>query len=103
MDSTTIGLLVALIVAIIGIIAMAVKLSPVVGKAEKRLPPTASEQQKLSAAINAILTYLQANPQVDKQLLQDIITIIEIIGEIAGIDVSAYVSPLKKLLTSSPP
>jgi hypothetical protein len=102
MNDLTIGLIVSLLVAVAAIIGIAAKLYAVVQKSESALPASATEQQRIIAAIEAIVGYLQSNPQMDQQILQDIVALITIIGEIENINVQPYLSALNALMPKQP-
>lgn len=100
MDATTLGLIIGLVIAVAALIAVGLKLYLVAQSAVNKLPANSTQQQQITAALNAVLAYLQANPQLDKAILQDILTIITIFGELTGVDMSSYITDIKKLMTA---
>lgn len=100
MDATTLGLIVGLVIALAALLAVGLKLYSVGQAAVNKLPANSTQQQQLTAALDAIMAYLQANPAMDKAILQDLLTIISLIGQLTGMDVSSYVSKINSMMPS---
>jgi UDP-N-acetylmuramyl pentapeptide phosphotransferase/UDP-N-acetylglucosamine-1-phosphate transferase len=93
---------VALLLSLIVLIGLAIKYYQVVKAAEAKLPASATTQQKIVTAFEALIAYAKANPVTDKQALQALVTLVTVVGALAGVNVTVFVDELNTLVSAIP-
>lgn len=93
---------VAFILSVIVLIGLGIKYYKAVKAAVAKLPANATDLQKVTTAIGAIVQYAKAHPTQDKQDLEAVITVISTLGAAVGIDVTPYVGEINALISAIP-